>query len=108
MNPFAMSEKTYEFVKKLVRVILPAFSAMYFALANIWGLPAAEQVVGTMAVITTFLGVSLNISTSNYEGDGTVLTHTDDDTGKITYTFDVNMPVDDIPNKKQLVLKVAS
>lgn len=107
MSKFKMSEAIYEFVKKLVRLILPASSAAYFSLAAVWGLPAAEQVVGTIAVITTFLGVCLGISNSNYEGDGVVITERDEDTGSVKYTLDVNMDPYDIQKKKQLVLKVA-
>lgn len=65
-----LSNSAYDIMKKLVQVVLPAFSALYFGLAAIWGLPAAEQVVGTIAVITTFLGVTLGISHSNYKASG--------------------------------------
>lgn len=65
-----MTNTTYDFGKKLVQVILPATSALYFGLAQIWGLPAAEEVVGTIAIITTFLGVILGVSNRQYETSG--------------------------------------
>ena len=67
---FIMSDKTYNAAKRLVQVILPAFSALYFGLAQIWGLPEPEKVVGTIAIITTFIGVRLGISNRTYEAMG--------------------------------------
>lgn len=67
-----LSNRSYEFGKKLVQVILPAIASLYFGLAAIWNLPAAEQVVGTIAVITTFLGVCLGISNNTYKKVGNI------------------------------------
>lgn len=67
---FVMSDKTYEFLKKFVQVILPAISAAYFALSEIWGLPNPEKVVGSIAVLSTLLGVCLGISSSTYKALG--------------------------------------
>jgi len=63
----ALPTALYDFAKWATLVGLPAASAAYFALAPIWNLPAAEQVVGTLAVITTFLGVVLGISKVSYD-----------------------------------------
>jgi hypothetical protein len=40
--------------------------ALYFTLAQIWHLPNAEEVIGTIAAVNTFLGVLLGISTRSY------------------------------------------
>ena len=61
-----MNNKIYDILKFVAQVILPAIGTLYFALAGIWGFPYAEQVVGTIAAIDTFLGVCLGISTSKY------------------------------------------
>lgn len=58
--------KTYDTLKFLAQIVFPAFGAAYFALAGIWGLPAAEQVVGTIVVMDTFLGAILQISSNNF------------------------------------------
>ena len=42
------------------------FGTLYFTLAGIWNLPCAEQVVGTITAIDTFLGCILGISTLEY------------------------------------------
>ena len=39
----------------------------YFGLAGIWDLPYAENVVGTITVIDTFLGCLLGISSMEYK-----------------------------------------
>lgn len=56
----------YEFLKKLVQIVLPGLSALYFGLAQIWGLPHAVNVVGSIALLTTFLGLCIGISTKTY------------------------------------------
>ena len=61
-----MSNKTYDILKWIAMILLPALGTLYFALAGIWGLPFGEQIVGTIAAIDTFLGVILGISTSQY------------------------------------------
>ena len=61
-----MSNKMYDVLKWIAMILLPAIGALYFTLANIWGLPYAEQIVGTITGIDTFLGVILGISTSQY------------------------------------------
>jgi putative holin Dp-1 len=58
--------KLYNWLKFLALVAFPAAGTLYFALAGIWGLPAAEQVVGTIVAVDTFLGVILQISSVNY------------------------------------------
>lgn len=61
-----MSNKSYDFWKKVAQIYLPALGTLYFALAGIWNLPLAEQVVGTITAVDTFLGIILGISTAEY------------------------------------------
>lgn len=65
-----LSNKAYDVLKWITIIVLPAISALYFGLAQIWGFPYAEQVVGTIAVICTFLGTLLGISSANYKREG--------------------------------------
>ena len=51
------SENAYNITRWFALVLLPAVGALYFGLANIWNLPNAEQVVGTITLVVTFLGV---------------------------------------------------
>ena len=61
-----MSNKTYDVLKYIAQIVLPALGTLYFALAAIWGLPYAEQVVGTITAVDTFLGVILKVSSDSY------------------------------------------
>lgn len=65
-----MSDRTYDFLKEIAQIWLPALATLYFTLASIWGFPYAEQIVGTISAIDVFLGAVLKISTINYlKGD---------------------------------------
>ncbi len=64
---FGMPDKVYDILKAIAMIVLPALGTLYFALAGIWGWPYAEQIVGTITAIDTFLGVILGISTMQYK-----------------------------------------
>lgn len=64
-----MSNKVYDILKEIALVWLPAIGTLYFALAGIWGFPYAEQIVGTITAIDTFLGTVLHISNKLYKED---------------------------------------
>ena len=61
-----MSNKLYDVLTWIALVFLPAIATLYFALASIWGFPYAEEIVGTITAIDTFLGVLLGISSAQY------------------------------------------
>lgn len=61
-----LSNSNYDFLKWVAQILLPAFATLYFALSQIWGLPYAEEVVGTITAIDAFLGAILGISTHYY------------------------------------------
>ena len=62
-----LSNTTYDILKWIATLLLPALGTLYFALASIWGFPYGEQIVGTITAVDTFLGVILGISTSWYK-----------------------------------------
>ena len=62
-----MCNKVYDVLKWIAMVGLPALGTLYFALAGIWDLPFAEQVVGTVTAVDTFLGVLLGVSSMQYK-----------------------------------------
>lgn len=107
---FILSEGMYKVIKQLVQVILPAFSAAYFGLASIWGLPSPEKVVGTIAVITTFLGVTLGISVKNYKSSGLGVSGQmvvkERPGGGLLYSLEVDGPVEDLAEMDAVTFKV--
>lgn len=69
-----MSKVLYHRLQFVAQILLPVVGTLYFALAEFWGLPAAEQVVGTIVSVDALLGMLLHISTSRYQSasNGTV------------------------------------
>ena len=63
---FKMTNKTYDILKFIAQILLPALGTLYFALAGIWGFPYGEQIVGTVTAVDAFLGTCLGISTKEY------------------------------------------
>lgn len=61
-----ISNKTYDFLKWVALIVLPAIGTLYFGIASIWSLPYSEEIVGTITVVDTFLGAILGISTMSY------------------------------------------
>lgn len=61
-----MKNKTYDILKYIAQIVLPAIGTLYFALASIWSLPYGEEVVGTITALDTFLGALLMIQSNNY------------------------------------------
>lgn len=60
------NNKVYDVFKFIAQVVLPALATLYFALANIWALPYAGEIVGTITAVDAFLGALLGISTMVY------------------------------------------
>jgi hypothetical protein len=61
-----MKNSTYDILKYIAQIVLPALGALYFALSQIWGLPYGEEIVGTITALDCFLGAILGISTAVY------------------------------------------
>ena len=61
-----LDNKTYDILKWIAQILLPALATLYFAVSKIWGLPYGEEIVGTITAIDAFLGALLGISTHYY------------------------------------------
>lgn len=61
-----LSDKTYNILKWIAQVILPALGTFYAALVPLWGLPYGDQIVGTILAIDTLLGAVLGLSSKKY------------------------------------------
>ena len=64
-----MDNKTYDILKFVAQIVLPALGTLYFALAKIWSLPLGAEIVGTITAVDTFLGALLGISSNKYYDD---------------------------------------
>lgn len=61
------NNKTFDVLKFVAQIGLPALGTLYFALSQIWGLPYGEQIVGTITALDVFLGAVLGVSTAQYK-----------------------------------------
>lgn len=64
-----LSNKVYDILKFVAQILLPALGTMYFALAEIWGFPYGDQIVGTIVAVDAFLGALLGLAAVQYNKD---------------------------------------
>jgi hypothetical protein len=64
-NPL-LTNKTYDQLKKLVTIGLPAFGTFYVTVAALWSLPNPEAVAATTLALSTFLGLLLGAAGRSY------------------------------------------
>lgn len=67
-----LTNEWYDRLKWFTQILIPALGTLYFALAKIWGLPYATEIVGTLTAVDTFLGVCLGLSSKNYFNNNSV------------------------------------
>lgn len=64
-----MSNKTYDVLKWIAALVLPASATLVIALAGIWDLPYGEPIGATITAVDAFLGTVLGISSKNYNSE---------------------------------------
>lgn len=104
-----VSDKLYDALRFVAVIVLPALGALYFGLASVLGLPAAEQVVGTITVLDTFLGVLVRTMRKSYEKsdarfDGAIHIEPDEEEG----VSNLNVTLDPmaVATKDEVLVKV--
>lgn len=107
---YMISNKLYDCLKSVALVILPGIGALYFTLSSIWGLPAAEEVLGTVTALGTFIGVLLRASTKSYDNsenrhDGTIDVLPTDE-GGIRYSLNLKDDPELIANADAVSFKI--
>lgn len=61
-----LSNKTYDSLKYIALVALPAVETLWLTLGKIWSFPYVIEIGATIAAIDVFLGALLKVSTDNY------------------------------------------
>lgn len=61
-----MSNETFDVLKWVAMLLLPALATLISALGTIWGLPWAPQVSDTIVAVNAALAMALGISSINY------------------------------------------
>lgn len=105
-----LSNKAYDALKLLALIIFPALGTLYLALDQIWGLPAAQKVVGTIVAIDAFLGVIIKLGDVSYNAsearyDGAVVIEPTA-TG-LMHSLVLNEDPTKLADKDEIILKVA-
>ena len=60
-----LSNKAYDIMKYILLIVVPAVITLIIGLGKLYGFET-ELIVGTIALVSTFLGSCLKISTDNY------------------------------------------
>lgn len=102
-----LTNKTYDVIKWIAQYFIPAAGTLYAALSKIWGFPYGSEVVGTLSAIDIFLGAVLGISSSNYNGEGTLEIHSDPEADKDVYRLMLNVPVESLADRDSVTFKVS-
>lgn len=62
----AFNNKTYDILKYITLIALPAIEVFWLTLGKIWGFPLVIEIGATIAAVDVLLGSLLGISTKNY------------------------------------------
>lgn len=61
-----MNDKTYDILKRVALIIIPALATFINAAGMVWGVPYTNEVTATITAFGIFLGASLGVSSKNY------------------------------------------
>lgn len=61
-----LPDNVYNILKFVAQCLLPGLATLYFALAEIWGFPYPDEIMGTIMALDAFLGVLLGLSAKAY------------------------------------------
>lgn len=61
-----LPDKVYDTLRWVSQYVLPGLGTLYFALAQIWGWPYGQQIVGSITALVTFINITLGASTNAY------------------------------------------
>lgn len=66
-----MKNKTYDILKFIAQILLPALAALWATIATIWDLPLGNQIEQTITAVVIFidaiLGITLAKASSDYK-----------------------------------------
>lgn len=64
-----MNDKTYDILKRVALIVIPALATFVNAVGIVWGVPYTNEVTATITAFGVFLGAAIGISSKNYEPD---------------------------------------
>lgn len=108
-NDPSASNKLYNVLKFIALILLPGLGTLYFALAGVWHLPAANEVVATITSVDTFLGLIVQFMANKYNKsdaryDGAIVVR-ENTSGAKVYSLEVGN-LDNLDTKSQVVFRI--
>lgn len=61
--------KTYDILKLIAQIVLPAVATLWVAISTIWNLPLADQIEQTITAIIVFLDMLLGLTLAKASAD---------------------------------------
>ena len=76
-----MNNQTYDILKRVALIIIPALATFVNAVGIVWGVPYTTEATATITAFGVFLGAALGVSSKNYEPEthGNLVMTKDDD-----------------------------
>lgn len=74
-----MSNKTYDLLKWIALVFLPAFTTFYGVVGTTFAIPYTQEVLTILVAFDTFLGTLLGVNSAKYKSKNNI---DDSDDGK--------------------------
>lgn len=104
------SNGVYDWLRHISQITLPAVGTLYFAIAQIWGFPNGEEVVGTIIAVDAFMGLLLSVSSKTYKNseakyDGSIDVEQQEDDTKL-FSLSLNSDPEELETKTEVVFKV--
>lgn len=64
-----MKNSTYDKLKFIAQILLPAVATLWVAVSTIWNLPLADQIEGTITAVIVFLDTLLGLTLAKASSD---------------------------------------
>ena len=64
-----MNDQTYDILKRVALIIVPALATFVNAVGIVWGVPYTTEATATITAFGVFLGAALGVSSANYTPD---------------------------------------
>lgn len=103
----SLNNKVYDYLKWTALVLIPALSALYVGLGQIWDLNYVVEVVSTLTTVELFIGALLGITTPGWNKervDGTINVMEGENSLKYDLALDKNPEA--LGRKDEVVFKV--
>ncbi len=61
--------KTYDVLKFIAQIVLPAVATLWVTISTIWNLPLGDQIEGTITAVVVFLDTILGLTLAKASSD---------------------------------------